>query len=291
MTTLGIHISIITIILLVLTRVLGYLFSRKFAKPIEILSQGVNSVSNGDMSTTIDIRSKDEIGILAKNFNHMMEGLKERDFIKETFGKYVTEEIRDEILKGRIPLDGELKEVTILFADLRNFTTLSESKAPNEVARLINEYFREMAEAISLHKGLVIQFIGDEIEAVFGAPLPLADHPSRALSAALEMRNRLALLNNRLADKGMPPLQHGIGIHTGQVLAANIGSPDRLSYTLVGDAVNLASRIQDLNKEFGTDILISSTTRAEITNTVKLERLPETPIRGKAETVTLYKVL
>ncbi len=290
LTTLGIHITIITVILLVLTRILGYLFSRKFAKPIEILSEGVASVSNGDMNISIDVRSKDEIGTLAKNFNLMMEGLKERDFIKETFGKYVTKEIRDEILKGRIPLDGELKEVSILFADLRNITTLAEIMAPKDVAKLINEYFKEMTEAIQFHKGLVIQFIGDEIEAVFGAPLPLPDHPSQAVHAAIEMRKRLHLLNNRLEEKNMHRLQHGIGIHTGHVLAANIGSPDRLSYTLVGDTVNIASRIQELNKDFGTDILISSTTYAALTNNLKLEKLPDTPIRGKSEPVELYKV-
>jgi len=290
LTTLGIHILVITLILLVLTRVLGYLFSRKFAKPIEILSEGVSAVSRGDMSTTIDVRSRDEIGTLAKNFNLMIEGLKERDFIKETFGKYVTKEIRDEILKGGIPLDGELKEVTVLFADLRNFTSLSESMRPKEVAGLINQYFKEMAEAINQHKGLVIQFIGDEIEAVFGAPLALNDHASKAVAAALEMRRRLGLLNERLVENNLPQLQHGIGIHTGQVLAANIGSPDRLSYTLVGDTVNIASRIQELNKNFGTDILISSTTQADLSCAVDLEKLPETPIRGKAEPVVIYRI-
>ena len=287
----GFKLTISVFIFLLLTRALGSWFSKKLTKPIELLSEGVASVANGRMDVTIDVRSRDEIGELAKNFNLMTEGLRERDLIKETFGKYVTKEIRDEILKGCIPLDGELKEVTILFADLRNFTTLSESMSPKETAKLINEYFEEMAHAIHQYKGVLIQFIGDEIEAVFGAPFPLPEHADKAVSAALEMRKRLDGLNRRLDQQNRPQLQHGIGIHTGQVLAANIGSSDRLSYALVGDTVNLASRIQGLNKTFSSDILISSNTYEKLTHSVKLVEMPETPIRGRTESITPYKVL
>jgi class 3 adenylate cyclase len=288
--TLGVHISIITIILLFLTRLLGYLFSRKFAKPIELLTRSATKVANGDLTARIPVTTHDEVGILAENFNRMVEGLQERDLIKETFGKYVSKEIRDEILKGNIPLDGELKQVTVLFADLRNFTQLAENMPPRDVAGIINEYFREMSEAVNTHKGLVLQFIGDEIEAVFGAPLPLADHPVLAVKAALDMRHRLSYVNRNLEHSKTPPLEHGIGIHTGQVLAANIGSPDRLSYTLIGDTVNLASRIQELNKDFQTDILISGATQALLENRFELKRIGETPIRGKNDLVELYRV-
>jgi len=288
---LGTYLFVIPLMLLFLTRLLGYWFSRKFAKPIEILSQSAGRIAQGDLSITIPVTSNDEIGSLSKNFNQMVEGLQERDFIKETFGKYVTKEIRDEILKGHIPLDGELKRVTVLFADLRNFTPLVETTPPDQVAKIINGYFKEMAEAINHYQGLILQFIGDEIEAVFGAPLPLENHPAQAVRSALEMRRRLNQVNHELQQKGFPPLQHSIGIHTGQVLAANIGSPDRLSYTLIGDTVNLASRIQELNKDFGTDILISATTRADLDHNIDLEKLKEIPIRGKNEPVELYRVL
>jgi class 3 adenylate cyclase len=288
---LGIHMLTIYLILLFLTRLLGYLFSRKLAKPIEILSRGVALVADGNLSAKIAVTSRDEIGLLADNFNKMIEGLRERDFIKETFGKYVTREIRDEILKGNIPLDGEIKRVTVLFADLRNFTRLSEKTPPKEMAKIINGYFTEMAEAIHNQKGLVLQFIGDEIEAVFGAPLPLEDHPIKAVEAALEMRERLNTVNRRLAQQGIPGIAHGIGIHTGEVLAATIGSPDRLSYTLIGDTVNLASRIQELNKDFATDILISEATRSGLKNRFPLKKIEQTAIRGKEEIVALYQVL
>lgn len=287
----GVNVFAIWIILLFLTRVLAYIFARKFARPIEILSQKTAEVAQGNLKTITGPTSNDEIGTLARNFNSMIEGLKERDFIKETFGKYVTKEIRDKILKGNISLNGELKRVTVLFADLRNFTPLVESTPPDEVARIINNYFEEMSCAIHNCEGLVIQFIGDEIEAVFGAPLPIDNHPSQAVLAALEMRRRLDLVNKDLETKGYPALQHGVGIHTGQVLAANIGSPDRLSYALIGDTVNLASRIQELNKDYGTDILISHTTQSELIGDFALEKVKETSIRGKSEPVELYKVL
>jgi class 3 adenylate cyclase len=214
----------------------------------------------------------------------------EHDFIKETFGKYVDKEVRDEILNGQIPLDGEVKDVTVLFADLRGFAKMVESTKPKEVIMILNEYFKEMSEAIKSHKGLVLQFIGDEIEAVFGAPIPLKDHQRHAVEAALEMRERLSRVNLKLDNQGYDPIKHGIGVHTGQVLAANIGSPDRLSYAMVGDTVNTASRIQELNKFFGTDILISETTKAELNSNIITEKLQPTKAKGLKEPLTLFKI-
>ena len=182
---------------------------------------------------------------------------RERDFLNETFGRYVSKEVRDEILAGRIALKGELKEVTVLFADLRDFTCLVESIPPREVVTIINTYFEEMSAAITAKNGLVLQFIGDEIEAVFGAPVMVENHRQCAIDAALEMRKRLSRVNLALSKQGYPPLRHGIGLHAGKVVAANIGSPQRLSYALVGETVNIASRIQNLNKDFETDILFS----------------------------------
>ena len=181
----------------------------------------------------------------------------ERDFLNETFGRYVSKEIRDEILGGRVSLKGEVKEVTVLFADLRDFSKLVETIAPRDVVAMINTYFQSMSEAIVSHNGLVVQFVGDEIEAVFGAPVALENHRQHAVNAALEMRNRLSQVNLDLSKQGFPPLRHGIGLHSGKVVAANIGSSHRISYALVGETVNIASRIQDQNKDFGTDILMS----------------------------------
>jgi class 3 adenylate cyclase len=233
-------------------------------------------------------------GALAVENARMVEEIVEeermRTRILDAFGKYVTPEVRDQILEGNIPLDGEAKEVTVLFADLRDFTTLSESTTPREVVRIINGYFREMADAIGQNQGLVLQFIGDEIEAVFGAPMPLEDHPTHAVRAALAMQDRLVVVNEKLAQQGYGPLRHGIGVHTGTVVAANIGSEDRLSYAMVGDTVNLASRIQGLNKKFGTDLLISSTTVEKLVDDIAVEKLPATTVKGKRNPVEVYKL-
>jgi len=215
---------------------------------------------------------------------------RERDFISETFGKYVDDKVRDEILSKNVSLDGEFKEVTVLFADLRGFAGLVNSTPPKDVVRIINQYFKEMSEAIKNHHGLVLQFIGDEIEAVFGAPIPLKGHQEHAAEAALEMRRRLSALNHKLSNQGYGKLKHGIGVHTGEVLAANIGSPDRLSYAMVGDTVNVASRIQELNKKFGTDILISETTKVGLNDKVITEKLPPAMAKGIKEPLQLSKI-
>jgi class 3 adenylate cyclase len=226
----------------------------------------------------------------ARMVEEIIEKERARAKIMDSFGKYVTSEVRDQILEGRIPLDGELKDVTVLFADLRGFTTLTESTDPKEVVKIINGYFSEMAEAIGQNHGLVLQFIGDEIEAVFGAPSPLEDHPTHAVRAAMAMRERLVSVNQKLRIKGYASLRHGIGIHTGNVVAANIGSEDRLSYALVGDTVNLASRIQSLNKEFDTDILISAITLNRLSEYISGEKLGATSVKGKKEPVEIFKL-
>ena len=261
------------------------------AGPLKDVETAMAEVERGRLDGHAPVVSTDEIGAVAEGFNRMLHGLRERELVKETFGKYVTPEIRDEILAGRISGDGELKEVTVLFADIRDFTPWVEATAPRDVVRDLNEYFTEMAEAIRAQHGLVLQFIGDEIEAVFGAPIASRDHAAMAVRAALDMRGRLRAWNARREAAGKPALRHGIGIHTGTVLAGNIGGAERLSYALVGDPVNLASRIQGLTKDFKVDILISEATRKSIDSGVTVEELPAVRVKGRAEEVNVYKVV
>ena len=268
-----------------------FLVSRNLTRPLQEITQVLRSVRHGVFDRRVKVTSNDEIGYAGDVINEMNQGLRERDFIRETFGKYVTSEVRDEILSGRLPLDGELKHATVLFSDLRNFTPMAEAHPPKEVVRIINAYFKEMTEAIQKHHGLVLQYVGDEIMAVFGAPLYRSDHPVLAVQAGLEMHRRLHLVNESLKERGVSPLSHGIGIHTGEVLAANIGSPDRLSYALVGDTVNLASRLQDLNKTFGTEIILSGATRDHLGANFSLHPLPPTQVKGKSQAVEIYSLV
>ncbi len=155
----------------------------------------------------------------------------------------------------------------------------------------MNQYFTEMATAIKENNGLILQFVGDEIEAVFGAPVSYDDHPDMAVQAALSMQDRLVKLNERLRGQNINPIRHGIGVHTGAVLAGIIGSKERSSYALVGDTVNLASRIQGLTKEFSCEIILSQTTHDLITGTYDMEQLSAVKIKGKSQDVMIYKLL
>ena len=274
---------------------LTMLVSRNLTLPFEEIIQTLRGVRNGDFEKKVRVTSNDEIGYTGDVINEMTVGLQEREMIKDTFGKYVAKEVRDEVLSGKIPLDGEKKDVTILFSDLRNFTSMTEKNDPKLVVKILNLYFKEMADVIQKQAGLVLQFIGDEIYAVFGAPVFLSDHPAKAFRAGLEMNHRLEKLNTDLREKGWPILQHGIGIHTGEALAAIIGSPDRLSYLLVGDTVNLASRLQSLSKEVGTEMIISEATHARLTESelvgTELRQLPSTQVKGKSYPVGIFAVV
>ena len=266
------------------------LVSSNLTRPLQQIIKVLRKVREGRFDEKVRVASNDEIGYTGDVINEMSQGLRERDFIKDTFGKYVTQEIRDEILAGKVSLDGELKEVTVLFADLRNFTPMVEKTPPKEVVRIINSYFKEMDEAIKQYHGLVLHYIGDEIVAVFGAPLFRENHPTLAVQAAREMQHRLLTVNRTLEQAGYPGLSHGIGIDTGLVLAANIGSPDRLSYTLVGDTVNVASRLQELNKEFNTEIILSGATRVRMNGDFPLKELPATRVKGKSESIQIFSL-
>ena len=267
---------------------LTFLVSSNLTRPLAEMTSVLKRIRNGHFGSRVSVTSNDELGYVGDAVNEMASGLKEREFIKETFGKYVSKEVRDEVLSRQIPLDGEVREVSVLFADLRNFTPLVERTTPQQVVRIINRYFEEMETAISDQGGLVLQFIGDEIEAVFGAPIALSDHATQAMIAAMNMNDGLAAVNRVFADRGRPPLQHGIGIHSGNVVAANIGSPSRLSYALVGDTVNVASRLQDANKQHGTSIIVSAETHRRFSRQFPLRSLPTTTLKGKIQPVELY---
>jgi len=270
---------------------LSLFVSKSVSAPIKELENAMQEVAKGNLEVNINVVSNDEIGTLGEGFGRMVTGLKESEVVKESFGKYISREVRDEILAGNVPLDGEMKRATMLFSDLRGFTPFVESTHPKKVVAIMNQYFSEMAEAIKENQGLILQFVGDEIEAVFGAPVPYDDHPDMAVRAALAMKQRLESLNKRLRTQNIQPIRHGIGVHTGAVLAGIIGSKERSSYALVGDTVNLASRIQDLTKDFSCQIILSQTTHDLITGSYEMEQLSAVKVKGKSQDVMVYKLL
>jgi class 3 adenylate cyclase len=234
--------------------------------------------------------SADEVGQLTWAVNAMLGGLEERDFIKDAFSRYVTRQVSDVVLQGGLELGGELLTATILMADIRDFTGLSERMPPRQVVRLLNRYFTEMVEECMEHGGMIDKFIGDCIMVVFGAPARLSPEQSAraAAMAGLGMRRRLAALNIAFLADGLPMLRIGIGIHTGEAIAGNIGAPQRLDYTLIGDSVNTASRIESATKEVGFDLLLSATTRALLGDRARVGEPCVVQLKGKAQPTQVF---
>lgn len=246
----------------------GIIVARSVRRPLSRVISATSAVAHGHFDQELEMSRKDEFGLLCVRFNQMAGGLKERDFIRETFGKYVSEDVAKSLLasKDGIELGGETREVTVLFSDLRGYSTISEHLKPSQIVDLLNTYLNGMNVLIDDHGGCVIEYLGDAILAVFGAPNELPNHPEKATRCAMAMRTRLVELNEVWKETGLAEYwtQHGldslnqrIGIHTGQVVAGNLGSDTRMKYAVIGDSVNVAARLEQLNKKLGTDILIS----------------------------------
>jgi adenylate cyclase len=237
------------------------------------------------------VQTGDELEALASGFNTMVDGLKERDKLRTTFGKYMTAAVMEHLLAGKVSLGGASIKVTILFTDIRSFTTISEKMDPQSLVALLNEYFTEMVGIVMQEDGVVDKYIGDAIMAVFGAPVPKPDDATNAVRAAVRMRKALQELNTRLEARGLPILRTGIGLHTGEVVAGNIGSEKRMEYTVIGDAVNLASRLESSTKDLGVNVLVSDDTY-ELTKHMALYRpVKEITVKGRKAPVMTYEVL
>jgi adenylate cyclase len=255
------------------------------------VNTAVKRVEQLDYAHCDTVKTGDELEALASGFNTMVDGLKERDKLRTTFGKYMTASVMEHLMAGKVALGGESLEVTILFTDIRSFTTLSEKMDPQQLVGLLNEYFTEMVGIVMEMDGVVDKYIGDAIMAVFGAPVPKPEDPVNAVRAAVHMRRALQHLNNRLAERGIPALRTGIGIHTGPVVAGNIGSERRMEYTVIGDAVNLASRLESNTKDLGCNVLISEDTYEKVKHVVQARQVKEITVKGRKQPVMTYEVL
>ncbi len=216
---------------------------------------------------------------------------KEKRKIRNVFSKYVSKNIVDELLKTEgLKLGGEKREITILFSDIRGFTSMSEKMRPEEVVGLLNEYLTAMTDIIFEHKGTLDKFIGDAVMALYGTPRHYRDHALRAVKAAAAMQSKLGELNKKWEGEGKPPLKIGVGINSGEVIAGNMGSLKRMEYTVIGDSVNLASRLESLNKELGTEILVSESTYEKVKGKVKAEKHTDVRVKGKQEILNVYEI-
>lgn len=260
--------------------------SRSFTKPIYSLLTEMNKVRAGNFSTQAAIISQDEIGILTNEFNEMVKGLKERELIRDTFGKYVTKDVANVILDQQINLEGEVRICTILVSDIANYTTLSEGLSPEEIVQLLNEYFAVLVQIIQENNGVVNKFMGDSIFAIFNVPLDDPDHASHAIKAALAIKE----ITSTMEFGKKHHLKTRIGINTGSVVAGNIGAADRMEYTVIGDDVNIAARLEQLNKQFNTQILIGENTYELAKHQFKFNQIGNVQLKGKERTIKVYEV-
>jgi len=283
--------------------------------PVRRLAAGTRRVAEGDLSIQFQVappprrretgvaadklHPRDELAILANAYNHMVAGLQEREWLRDMFGRFVSREVAEAIRSGQVRMEGENRVVSVLFCDIRDFTARSERHTPEEIVALLNEYLpdvfiRVVVEAAQAHAGTVNKFGGDSTLVIYGAPHRLQESAYQAVSTALEMRANLERLNDLLLERGQEPVRIGVGINTGMALAGAVGPPERQEYTVIGDTVNLASRIEALNKAYPDhDILISGATyealgsrRAEF----EFANLGQVHIRGKADPVPVWAV-
>ncbi|MBF0344138.1 MAG: adenylate/guanylate cyclase domain-containing protein [Nitrospirae bacterium] len=280
--------AIITLISLLISFVVSIRISRSVTKPVSTIVVGVRQIENGNYNINIEVNQKDELGELSTAFNNMARGLQERDLVSDLLGKVVSPAIAKELLSKKVELGGEEKEVTILFSDIRSFTTLSENTTPTMILNLLNRYLTVMSEIIERHGGVIDKYIGDAIMALFGAPISHPDDVDRALNAALDMTEELEILNMDFQKSNIPPINIGIGINTDIVVAGNMGSVVRHNYTVIGDGVNLASRLEGLTKNYNTRIIISESTYKKAKEKYTIEQLGEVLVKGKHKPTVIY---
>jgi adenylate cyclase len=259
---------------------------------IRRISRKAAQVAEGEYGEPLAMRSEDEIGQLTRSFNDMVAGLKERDFISNTFGRYVDQEIAQKLLERpeAALLGGEKRQVVIMFSDIRGFTPIAETLSPEATIDLVNGFFSMMVEVLRQHHGIIVDFLGDAILAFF-EPLdhvPLAAVARQALQCALEMQHALHQVNIAGLNGPIPPLHMGVGLHAGEVVVGNIGSETRAKYGIVGAAVNLAHRLQAQAR--GDEVVISEAVYRLVQPDISLKRQFQAHLKGIQEPVNLYVV-
>ena len=261
------------------------------SRPILRLVEGTRTIAAGNFMVSLAIPSRDEIGALTESFNQMAKSLREKEMIKRAFTRYVAREVVDEILKNpeQLVLTGERRDVTVLFCDVRGFTPLSERLSAEEVVLLLNSFYDLMIDTTFKHDGTLDKFLGDGVMAIFGAPIPHRDHSIRAVRTALAMQAGVAGLSEKRIREGKEPISVGVGVSAGEAVAGTVGTEDRMEYTVIGDSVNLAARLESIAKP--GQVLISQRTYQKVEGLVDVRPLGTVKVRGKEEQVEVYEVL
>jgi class 3 adenylate cyclase/CheY-like chemotaxis protein/HAMP domain-containing protein len=280
---------------------LGAMLAGRITRPITQMVRASNQIAQGNLEVKVETSGDDEVAVLAHAFNYMITGLQEGFIYRDLLGRTVSPEVRQQLRQsfalGNLKLEGQNVTATVLLSDIRGFTTLSEKEQPTTVLAWLNEYFGGLVPVISSHGGVVDKFEGDAVLAFFGIlPRPLSPQESayQACLAAVAMLKRIDRLNDQRAINGLPPFVTGIGINTGPVTAGGLGTADRLNYTIIGDAVNTAQRLEGFTRDFGTSgIVLSENTAAALEAhwaEFRLELLGTQSLKGKRDEVIVYRL-
>ncbi len=276
---------------LVVALTLGFTTVRAVTRPVRRLTAAAAAVAKGKLDADVQIPGSDELAQLGAAFNSMTRGLNERERLKQSFSRYVSEEVAARILRESSDLDlkGEQVEVTVVFVDVRGFTSFAEKHPPREVVDLLNAYLARVIDVTMKYEGVINNFIGDAVMAVFGVPKEIPHPELRAVSAALEIQRAVAAFNAQRRAAGLNVLEFGIGVNTGDAIAGNLGGPRRMQYTVVGDAVNLAQRLQTQASE--GEVVVSTSTLSPLRDRFRVERRGAVKIKGKEHPVEVFRVL
>ncbi len=284
----------LSLVILALAILFIGIYSRTISRPLRALTDASAQIEQGNFDIQLKPKSNDEIGVLTQSCVQMGKGLKEREHLKDAFGRFTNKEIAEKAARGELNLGGETKNVTIFFSDIRSFTEISEKLEPYEVVEFLIAYMTRMVDCVVKTNGVVDKFIGDAIMAVWGSPQSAGSPEADALNAvraALLMRASLIEFNKDRGGDKRPIIRIGCGINSGPVIAGQIGSKSRMEYTCIGDAVNFASRTESLNKPLCTDILITEDTYNLIRDHVQVEVMPTVSVKGKAKPQHMYAVV
>jgi adenylate cyclase len=281
---------------LVLSALMGALaafaISRRASRPLERLHRAVDTIGKGDFSARVPVEGRDEFAAVAQAVNTMAEGLGERDRVKSAFARYVSQQVMDSVLSrgaSALQLSGDRRRISVLFCDIRGFSTMSERMPPEKVVAVLNEYFECMVEVVFRNHGTLDKFIGDGMMVIFGAPEDDPCQEEHALQTAIEMQRELEMLRRKWQPEGVD-IRIGVGINSGPAVVGNIGSSRRMDYTAIGDTVNLASRLESATKDLGVGILVSEYTYNALRGMFAFRSMGEVTVRGRREPVQTYSV-
>jgi len=279
---LGIDVVVAVVVAFTLSMELTVLLTKSTLGPVNDLLKATNRVKEGDLEARVPVTSGDELGQLAGSFNQMLDGLYEREQLRQAFGSYVDPDVAERVLEEGELLDGDEAEVTLLFVDVRDFTPFAERASARETVTFLNSFFEVVVPILLAHGGHANKFVGDGLLGVFGAPEPLPDHADRALEAACEIATAV---DERLGGE----VRIGIGLNSGPVAVGSVGGGGRLEFAVIGDPVNVAARVEKVTRETGDTVLLTEATRCLLTRApVPLEERGEMELKGKSDPVPLY---